>query len=213
VAITRRGLMLVISSPSGAGKSTLCRGLLNTHENLEMSISATTRQPRPSERNGVDYHFLSRDDFIERRDKGEFLEWAKVFDNLYGTLRQPVDRALDAGRDVLFDVDWQGAQQLDQAAGEDVVRVFIMPPSKQELERRLRARAEDDAAEVARRMAQFHDEVSRWDAYDYVLINDDLDRAQANLNAILKAERLKRERQVGLSEFVKSLEQEPAATG
>ncbi len=206
VAVPRRGVLLVVSSPSGAGKSTLCRRLLIRHgPDMTMSVSATTRAPRPGEVDGVDYFFLTREAFERRRDEGAFLEWAVVFDNLYGTPREPVEAALSSGRDVLFDVDWQGAQQLKAKAAEDVVRVFVMPPSRVELERRLRTRAQDPDEVVAKRMAQFRDEVSRWDAYDYVIVNDDLDRADAQLDAILTAERLRRTRQIGLSDFVQGL--------
>ncbi len=205
--IHRRGIMFVLSSPSGAGKSTLARGLLASDDNLSMSVSATTRPPRSREVEGVDYRFISSDEFGIMLNRGDFLEHAKVFDNYYGTPRQPVEEALDAGRDVLFDIDWQGAQQLTEAGGEDLVKVFILPPSKQELESRLRKRASDAAEVVARRMAKANDEISHWAEYDYIIVNRDLKEAKARVRAILDAERLKRSRQTGLSDFVKQIQE------
>jgi len=204
-AIERRGLMLVLSSPSGAGKTTLSRRLLSRHKEIELSISATTRPRRPGEADGVDYYFVSAEDFALRRNRGEFLEWAEVFGHFYGTPRAPVERALGDGKDVLFDIDWQGAQQLDEAAGDDLVKVFILPPNKAELERRLRARAQDPEEVVTRRMAKADAEISHWAEYDYVIVNRDLDRSYEMLETILKAERLKRRRQVGLRGFVQGL--------
>ncbi|MEL7029479.1 MAG: guanylate kinase [Pseudomonadota bacterium] len=201
----RRGLMLVLSSPSGAGKTTLSRRLLAQHPDMMLSISATTRPRRPGEADGVDYIFVSAEDFALMRNRAEFLEWAQVFDHSYGTPRAPVEAALAAGKDVLFDIDWQGAQQLDEAAGEDLVKVFILPPNKAELERRLRARARDPEDVVAKRMAKADAEISHWAEYDYVIVNSDLDRSFEMLETILRAERLKRRRQVGLSDFVQGL--------
>lgn len=205
IAIHRRGLMLVLSSPSGAGKTTLSRRLLDSDVEIEMSVSATTRKPRPGEVDGKDYFFLSTEDFGIMRNRGEFLESAKVFGNYYGTPRKPVEDALARGRDVLFDIDWQGTQQLDESAPEDLVKVFILPPSAQELEKRLERRAQDPADVVAARMAKASDEISHYQEYDYIIINDDVDRAFAALQAVLRAERLKRRRLTGLSNFVKQL--------
>ncbi|MES1990177.1 MAG: guanylate kinase [Pseudomonadota bacterium] len=203
--IHRRGLMLALSSPSGAGKSTLSRRLLHSDANLTMSVSATTRRPRPGEIEGKDYYFLSTEDFGIMRNKDEFLESAKVFDNYYGTPRAPVEAALKAGRDVLFDIDWQGTQQLTESAKGDLVKVFILPPSAHELERRLHTRAQDSAEVVAKRMAKASDEISHYSEYDYVIINDDIDKAFSELQAILHVERLRFSRQTGLSNFVKRL--------
>jgi guanylate kinase len=205
VEIRRRGLMLVLSSPSGAGKTTISRGLLKLEHDLTLSVSATTRPMRPSERNAVDYHFVDRTDFDLMVNRGAFLEYAKVFDHYYGTPRGPVEKSLAAGRDVLFDIDWQGTQQLAQTAREDLVSVFILPPSTRTLERRLKSRAQDSAEVVDRRMAKAADEMSHWAEYDYVLVNDDLDISVARVRAILTAERLRRMRQIGLAEFVKGL--------
>jgi guanylate kinase len=203
--IQRRGLMLVLSSPSGAGKTTLSRGLLANDANVTMSVSATTRSPRPGEVGGKDYRFLGVEDFLRMVQQGEFLEHAVVFGNHYGTPKVPVFEALAAGRDVLFDIDWQGTQQLRQQARDDVVSIFVLPPSRGELERRLKARAEDPADVIAKRMAKADGEISHWAEYDYVVINDDIARAQAQVDVILKAERLKRERQPGLPGFVEGL--------
>jgi guanylate kinase len=201
----RRGILFVISSPSGAGKSTISRKLLEADSGLEMSVSATTRPPRPGEVEGKDYRFVDVEHFRAKVEAGEFLEWAHVFGNRYGTPRAGVEAALSAGRDVLFDIDWQGAQQLYQQAGGDIVRIFIFPPSMEELERRLRARRTDSDEVIANRMARAATEVSHWDGYDYVLVNDDVDACYANVANILKAERLKRSRQTGLIGFVRSL--------
>jgi guanylate kinase len=203
--VHRRGLMLVLSSPSGAGKTTLSRMLLDRDTGLEMSISVTTRPKRPGEVSGVDYHFIEPTEFNLQVNRRELLEWAKVFGHYYGTPRAPVEAALATGRDVLFDIDWQGTQQLEERAREDLVSIFILPPSTRELERRLRVRAQDSAEEVARRMAKAADEMSHWAEYDYIIVNRDLDRSLAQVQAILQAERLRRERQIGLHEFVKGL--------
>jgi len=197
--------MLVLSSPSGAGKTTLSRRLLESDPEIEMSVSATTRKPRPGEQEGRDYYFLNTEDFGIMRNRGEFLEHAKVFGNYYGTPRKPVHDALARGQDVLFDIDWQGTQQLDETATEDLVKVFILPPSVQELEKRLTARAQDPADVVAARMAKASDEISHYQEYDYIIINDNMDKAFAELQAILRAERLRRRRLTGLSNFVKQL--------
>ncbi|HMF26812.1 MAG TPA: guanylate kinase [Pseudolabrys sp.] len=206
IAVSRRGLMLVLSSPSGAGKTTLSRRLQEKDPNVILSVSVTTRKRRPSEMEGRDYRFIPRRDFDELVEKGDLLEWAEVFDNYYGTPRKPVMEALAAGRDVLFDIDWQGAKQLKEVAPNDMASVFILPPSKPELERRLRTRAQDDYETIHRRMAKAADEMSHWEEYDYVVINRDLDQAFAEVAAILAAERLKRERQSGLSDFVRELQ-------
>ena len=205
VEISRRGLMFVLSSPSGAGKTTLSRMLLETDANVMMSVSATTRAPRPGEEHGKDYFFVSTEDFGLMVNRGELLEHAKVFGNYYGTPKAPVDEALAAGRDVLFDIDWQGTQQLEQNAATDLVRVFILPPSTMELERRLRARAQDSDDVVAGRMAKASEEMSHWAEYDYVIVNNDASESFEQLKAILTAERLKRARQTGLSDFAKTL--------
>jgi guanylate kinase len=201
----RRGILFVVSSPSGAGKSTISRRLLDEDHGLTMSVSATTRPMRPGEVDGHDYHFVDVATFKDMVANHEFLEWAHVFGHRYGTPRAPVEAALAAGRDVLFDIDWQGAQQLYQRAGGDVVRVFIFPPSMTELERRLRARATDSEEVIQGRMSRAAAEISHWDGYDYVLLNDDVDRCYADVQKILDAERLKRSRQQGLIGFVRRL--------
>jgi guanylate kinase len=203
--IARRGLMLVLSSPSGAGKTTLSRRLLELDGNLMLSISMTTRARRATEREGVDYHFVTRETFEAAVADDAFLEHAVVFDHLYGTPKAPAMAALAAGRDVLFDIDWQGTQQVRERAREDLVSVFVLPPSHAELERRLKARAQDSDAVVTARMAKAAGEISHWAEYDYVIVNDDLERALRDIVAILAAERLKRTRQIGLSEFVRHL--------
>ena len=203
--IARRGLLLVMSSPSGAGKTTLSRKLLAADKNITMSISVTTRPPRPGETDGKDYHFIGKDRFGQMRDRKELLEWAEVFGNYYGTPRKPVEEALARGRDVLFDIDWQGTQQLAQAMEDDLVRVFILPPSSDELQNRLINRAQDSATVVAKRMAEASREISHWPEYDYVIVNDELEDSHAQITAILRAERLKRRRRVGLTEFVRAL--------
>jgi guanylate kinase len=204
--IERRGLLLVLSSPSGAGKTTLARQLIEADGNIAMSVSVTTRAPRPGEVDGIDYRFVDEAAFKRMRDAGELLEWARVFDNFYGTPRAPVDAAIAKGRDVLFDIDWQGAQQLSEKMKHDVVRVFILPPSAAVLADRLRARAQDAEAVVKRRMAEASDEISHWPEYDYVIVNADLAASLEGLAAILSAERLKRERLNGLSAFVRELQ-------
>ena len=203
--ISRRGLMLVLSSPSGAGKTSIARKVLAAEPGLTMSVSMTTRAKRPGESEGVDYHFVDLTTFNLMVNRREFLEHAKVFDHYYGTPRASVERELGGGRDVLFDIDWQGTQTLSEAAHDDLVSIFILPPSTAELERRLRSRAQDAPAVVARRMARAADEMSHWAEYDYVIVNRDLDRSVAQVRAILWAERLRRRRQTGLAEFVKSL--------
>jgi len=205
--IERRGMMLVLSSPSGAGKTTLTRRLLETDPGVRLSISVTTRPPRPGERDGVDYHFRSSEDFGIMINKGELLEHAKVFNHYYGTPRAPVEAAIDAGIDVIFDVDWQGTQQLAQKAKDDLVRVFILPPSMRALEQRLKSRAQDRSDVIAERMARAESEISHWAEYDYIIINDNIREAEAKVRAILLAERLKRHRQTGLLDFVRRLTQ------
>ena len=204
--IARRGLMLVLSSPSGAGKTTLSRRLLELDDNVTLSISVTTRKKRPSEMEGRDYYFIDRRRFDELVERGELLEWAEVFDNYYGTPKKPVMDALAAGRDVLFDIDWQGTQQLRESARPDMASIFVLPPSIPELERRLHTRAEDDYETIHRRMAKVADELSHWSEYDYVVINDNLETAYSEVKTILTAERLKRERQPGLPDFVRRLQ-------
>ncbi len=201
----RRGLMLVLSSPSGAGKSTISRELLKGAGNLAMSISATTRPPRPGEQNGKDYLFIDRDEFDGMVAEGEFLEHAEVFDNFYGTPRKPVEMALTRGQDVLFDVDWQGQRQLKRNAADDVVGIFILPPSRGELERRLHTRAQDSEEVVRKRMAKAFGEISHWKDYDYIVVNEVVEDSVALIQAILTAERLKQGRQIGLAEFVGAL--------
>jgi guanylate kinase len=203
--IQRRGLMLVLSSPSGAGKTTISRRLLSVERNLTMSVSATTRPMRPGEKEGIDYHFVEIGAFRSMIDRKDFLEHAKVFDNYYGTPRGPVEAALRRGQDVLFDIDWQGTQQVAQAARDDLVSVFILPPSTRELEQRLKSRAQDSAEVVARRMAKAADEMSHWAEYDYIVVNHDIETSVTEVRSILTAERLRRQRQVGLPEFVKGL--------
>jgi len=205
-AVARRGLMLVLSSPSGAGKTTLSRRLLDEDNGVTLSISVTTRKMRPAEEDGRDYHLIDQQRFDALIDKGELLEYAEVFDNYYGTPKKAVMDSLAKGRDVLFDIDWQGTQQLREKARGDLVSVFILPPSIPELEKRLRTRAQDDYDTIVRRMAKAGDEMSHWAEYDYVIINSDVSRAFAEVKAILGAERLKRERQPGLSDFVRSLQ-------
>lgn len=206
---SRRGLMLVISSPSGAGKTTLTRRLLAEDDEIVMSVSATTREPRPGEEHGRDYFFVSHERFKEMVDGDELLEHAVVFDNRYGTPRGPVMEALGVGRDVIFDIDWQGAQQLDSSTRAiDLVRIFILPPSVKALEDRLRKRGQDNEETIKRRMAKAEAEISHWAEYDYVLVNDDLEVTFSALTNIIRAERLHRERRPGLSEFVRKLQAE-----
>ncbi|MGZ0190458.1 MAG: guanylate kinase [Alphaproteobacteria bacterium] len=206
--IQRRGLMLALSSPSGAGKTTISRQLLQVEPELEMSVSATTRTKRPGETEGRDYYFVDREDFGLRANRGLFLEHARVFDHFYGTPMEPVEAALTAGRDMLFDIDWQGTQQIYEKAGDDLVRVFILPPSTMELERRLHRRAQDSEEVVARRMNEAAAEMSHWQEYDYVIVNHDVEASVHSIRAILAAERLKRGRQLGLGEFVKVLREQ-----
>jgi len=197
--------MFVLSSPSGAGKTTLSRLLIDRMPDLKMSVSATTRPMRPGEVDGRDYFFVDKPKFEAMVAQGELLEWATVFDNRYGTPRAAVEQSLAVGRDVLFDIDWQGTQQLAQSARADLVSVFILPPTIAALEQRLKTRAQDSAEVVARRMAKAADEMSHWAEYDYIIVNDDLEVSIQRVRAILLAERLKRHRQVGLTEFVKGL--------
>jgi guanylate kinase len=200
----RRGLMLILSSPSGAGKSTLTRNL-KTENNLDLSVSVTTRAKRPSEIDGVHYRFIDRASFDQMKQHNDLLEWAEVHGNGYGTPRKEVEASLAAGRDVLFDIDWQGTQQIVAKARADVVTIFILPPSMAELRSRLVRRAEDAPDVIAKRLGNARDEIARWNKYDYVIVNDDLQAAYESVKAILTAERLKRERATGLSEFVSGL--------
>jgi len=204
--IARRGLMLVLSSPSGAGKTTVSRMLLRSDRRVELSISVTTRPKRRGEIDGRDYHFIDRARFDAMVKNRELLEWAEVFGHCYGTPRRPVIKALQAGRDVLFDIDWQGTQQLREKARDDLVSVFILPPTVRELERRLRRRAQDSKTVIGSRMAKAAGEMSHWPEYDYVIVNRDKAEAFAEVKAILAAERLRRERQIGLSDFVRALQ-------
>lgn len=201
----RRGLMLILSSPSGAGKSTLTRTLSQKETNLDLSVSVTTRTRRPSEIDGVHYHFVGREAFDGLREGDELLESAEVHGNGYGTPRKPVEAALKAGRDVLFDIDYQGTQQILEKARDDVVAIFILPPSMAELRSRLVRRAEDAPDVIAKRLANARDEIARWSVYDYVIVNDDLGAAYESVRAILTAERLKRSRATGMAEFVERL--------
>lgn len=205
--IRRRGLMLVLSSPSGAGKTAITRALLERDSDISLSISVTTRAPRPGEIDGVHYRFIDDAEFARLRDRRALLEWAHVFDHHYGTPRAPVEEALSAGRDVMFDIDWQGTQQLADAARDDLVSVFVLPPSAEELERRLHSRAQDSDAVIAKRMAKAGGEISHWAEYDYVVRNVDLSESVAAVEAILRAERLRRRRQTGLSEFVRGIQE------
>ena len=206
--IERRGLMLVLSSPSGAGKTTLSRLLIDRMPGLKMSVSATTRPMRPGEVDGRDYHFIDKARFEQMSKRDELLESATVFDNRYGTPRGPVEAALSAGQDVLFDIDWQGTQQLREKARADVVSVFILPPSAGDLEKRLHSRAQDSDEVIRGRMDRASHEMSHWAEYDYIVINHDVDEAFAEVQSILKAERLKRERRTGLTTFVRKLQQQ-----
>jgi len=203
--IGRRGLMLVLSSPSGAGKTTLTKLLRDEEPSLTLSISVTTRPRRPSEVDGVHYFFKTADEFKEMRDRGDLLEWAEVHGNFYGSPRKEIDKALSGGNDILFDIDYQGAMQVRKTAPEDVVSIFILPPSIPELRRRLERRAEDSATVIQQRLKNAKNEIDRWRDYDYVLVNDDLQETFAKIRAILAAERLKRDRQTGLPKFISGL--------
>ncbi len=209
-SLKRRGLMYVLSSPSGAGKTTITRALLKNNDDVIVSISATTRPRRAGEVQGQDYYFVNKDEFRDMIDNSEMLEHAKVFDHYYGTPRQPVEQALSEGKDVLFDIDWQGTQQLSEISRDDLVTVFILPPSRGELEKRLRNRSRDtreSEEEIRGRMGKAADEMSHYSEYDYVIINTDIDAAIAKAQLILDAERIKRRRIVGLSEFVRGLKE------
>jgi guanylate kinase len=206
--VERRGLMFVLSSPSGAGKTTLSRLLIEQMTGLKMSVSATTRPKRPGEVDGRDYHFIDKTKFDLMSKGNELLESAVVFDNRYGTPRAAVEAALAAGQDVLFDIDWQGTQQLREKARDDVVSVFILPPSAADLEKRLHSRAQDSDDVIRGRMSRASHEMSHWAEYDYIVINHDIDEAFAEVQSILKAERLKRERRTGLTTFVRKLQQQ-----
>ena len=203
--IKRRGLMIVLSSPSGAGKSTIARALIERDKNLTMSVSATTRAPRPAEVDGKDYFFKDKATFDEMVQGGKMLEHAQVFDNCYGTPKEPVEAALAQGRDVMFDVDWQGTQQLADNAPKDLVRVFVLPPDLEELERRLHSRAQDSEEVVKKRMTEAASEMSHYQEYDYIVVNVDLEESISKVEAILVAERQKRERLIGLHDFIATI--------
>ncbi len=203
--ISRRGIMLVVSSPSGAGKTTLTRNLLREEENVSLSVSVTTRDRRPSEIDGVHYHFVTKRRFEAMRDGGELLEWAEVHGNYYATPREPVEQALSQGRDMLFDIDWQGTRQLLEKMREDVVTVFVLPPTAAELKARLERRAEDSAAIIKQRLQNSLEEIAHWREYNYILINRDLDKSFARLRAILTAERLKRVKMLDIENFIDQL--------
>lgn len=203
--LKRRGLMFVLSSPSGAGKTTITRALLKNNPDLINSVSATTRPRRPGEVHGQDYYFVAPEEFSRMVEAGEMLEYAKVFGNYYGTPRAPVEAALQAEKDVIFDIDWQGTQQLSEMARDDLVTVFILPPSRGELERRLRTRARDTEEDIRLRLSKASDEMTHYQEYDYVIINKDIERSIARAQLILDAERLRRHRTVGLSDFVRGL--------
>ena len=205
----RRGLMLVVSSPSGAGKTSLSRRLLGDHDALELSISCTTRGPRPGEQDGREYHFIDRPKFDSMIEQDAFLEWADVHEHRYGSPTAPVMAALAAGRDVLFDIDWQGARMVAASAPQDVVRVFILPPTMADLKRRLHARAQDAEDVIARRLGRAKGEIEKWTDYDYVIVNEDFDQAFAELAHIYHAERLRRVRNLGLEPLVQALLNEP----
>jgi len=205
--LSRRGLMFILSSPSGAGKTTITRALLQNNAELTNSISATTRPRRPGEVQGQDYYFVEPHTFNTMVENGELLEHAKVFGHYYGTPREPVEKALSEGKDIIFNIDWQGTQQLREMARDDLVTVFILPPSSQELERRLRARGRDTEEEIVKRMAKAADEMTHYSEYDYVLINNDVEKAIHQAQLILNAERLKRRRIAGLSDFVRGLKE------
>ncbi|MFM7084470.1 MAG: guanylate kinase [Hyphomicrobium sp.] len=206
--IDRKGLLLVLSSPSGAGKTTLSRALLDGDKAIELSISVTTRKPRGGEINGKDYIFVNEDTFSQMRSKGELLEWASVFGNSYGTQRKPVEEAIAKGKDVLFDIDWQGAQQLSEKMAGNLVRVFILPPSASILASRLKGRGLDSFDVITKRMEEASSEISHWPEYDYVIVNEDLKESLVKLKSILAAERLRRHRLIGLTEFVRNLQKD-----
>ncbi|MBY3236643.1 guanylate kinase [Rhizobium leguminosarum bv. viciae 248] len=208
VQIARRGLMLVISSPSGAGKSTIARTLLETDRQIGLSVSVTTRQRRPSEVEDVHYHFKSVREFERLRDSDALLEWAEVHGNFYGTPREPVEQAMGEGRDMLFDIDWQGAQQLQEKMSADVVSIFVLPPTMTELQSRLHRRAEDSEEVIQTRLANSRAEIAHWREYDYVIVNDDLNAALDAVQSIVKAERLRRDRRHGMFDFVRELLEE-----
>ncbi|QIB32517.1 guanylate kinase [Ancylobacter pratisalsi] len=210
ISVARRGLMLVLSSPSGAGKSTLAQLLLKEHPEIHLSVSVTTRERRPSEVDGIHYHFMTRERFERMRDAGDLLEWAEVHGNFYGTPREPVEEALKSGKDVLFDIDYQGTLQLYEKMRSDIVGVFILPPSANELKTRLERRAEDASGVIEKRLKNARVEIEHWREYDYVLVNQDLDTTFHALMSILAAERLRRERQLGLPPIVERLDQELA---
>ncbi len=207
--VQRRGLLLLVSSPSGAGKTSLSRRLVSDHDDLVLSISATTRTPRPGEEEGREYYFVSPERFEEMVEGGELLEWAHVHDNRYGTPKAPVEAALAAGRDVLFDIDWQGAAQVRQAMPEDSVSIFVLPPSWADLARRLNARAQDSDLVIHRRLERGREEITHWEDYDYVIVNKNFDRAYADLGHIYRAERMKPGRNPWLPDFVARLGSEP----
>ena len=208
MTMPRRGLLLILSSPSGAGKSTLAKRLMDWDPTIRFSVSATTRAPRPGEVDGKDYYFVSRAAFLQKTKDGDMLEHAEVFDNFYGSPRAPVVKALENGMDVLFDVDWQGGQQIRQAMRDDAVLVFVLPPSIAELEKRLKGRAQDSDEVVAKRMSKSRDEISHWAEYDYVLVNKDLPAAFDEVKSIVVAERLRRDRRPDLLDLVRSLNHE-----
>jgi guanylate kinase len=205
ICLPRRGVLLILSSPSGAGKSTLTRNLIEQDHGIKLSVSVTTRTRRQSEIDGVHYRFISPEDFQEARERGELLEWAEVHGNFYGTPRKPVEQSLAAGEDMMFDIDWQGTRQIVEKMRDDVVSVFILPPSMEELRSRLERRAEDSEEVIERRLRNAREEIAQWESYDYVLINDDLQRSFRDLRAILDAERLRRERQPSLQGFIEKL--------
>ncbi|TRL38595.1 guanylate kinase [Rhizobium straminoryzae] len=214
VKIARRGLMLVLSSPSGAGKSTIARNLLDTDRSLEISVSVTTRAKRGSEIAGKHYHFISVQQFEKMRDAGDLLEWAEVHGNFYGTPREPVEKAMAEGRDMLFDIDWQGARQLQEKMKADVVSIFVLPPTMTELQSRLHRRAEDTEEVIRTRLLNSRAEIEHWREYDYVIVNDDLDEAFGHVSCIVNAERIRRDRRYGLFDFVGSLlQEEPDLSG
>jgi guanylate kinase len=208
IQIVRRGLMLVLSSPSGAGKSTIARTLLETDKQISLSVSVTTRQRRPSEIEGIHYHFKSIREFERLRESDMLLEWAEVHGNFYGTPREPVEAAMAEGRDMLFDIDWQGAQQLQEKMSVDVVSIFVLPPTMTELQSRLHRRAEDSQEVIATRLANSRAEIGHWREYDYVIVNDDLNSAFDAVQSIVKAERLRRDRRHGMFDFVRGLLEE-----